>query len=241
MGLESSTMERVRRDAMAALRGDSSGHAEDHVERVYAMAMRFADNITDQEVDHNLVALAALLHDVDDYKLVGQERADQLSGATEIMSQAGVEESIQVAVRGIISTMGYRKSLNGVRPESIEGQIVSDADMCDAIGATGTVRCLSYALSDKGSGVVFDPDVWPNVEMTADQYNATGSTHDTDSFVNHHFEKLLKLSSMMMTEPGRQEAAMRKQVMVDFLRAFFKEQGRTDWLDFLDEYLSRQG
>lgn len=229
-----SQLQLVEAGSYKILQADTSGHGADHVQRVYTMAMRFCDELP--EVNRDVVALAAWLHDVDDYKLVGRERAEELVGATEIMQLADIDQSIQTSVKGIISSMGYSKSLRGIRPESVEGQIVSDADMCDAIGATGTIRCLQYALSEKGSGVVFDPDSWPNVDIKADEYNSSGSTHSTDSFVNHHFEKLLKLPGMMMTEPGRKEAAVREKTMVDFLQAFFRENNQPDWQDFLDKY-----
>ena len=225
----------VEEQSYEVLADDVSGHDADHVRRVYGMAMRFADELP--EADRNVVALAAWLHDVDDYKLVGKERAESLSGATEIMQSAGIGSEVQASVRGIIQSMSYSKSLRGIRPTTLEGKIVSDADMCDAIGAIGTVRCLQYAMSDKGSGVVFDPEVWPNVDITAEVYSSRDA-HTTNSFVNHHFEKLLKISGMMLTEPGRKEAAIRDRAMVDFMREFFREYERPEWQEFLEKYLS---
>ena len=56
-------------------------------------------------------------------------------------------------------------------------------------------------------------------------------------FINHFFEKLLKLKGLMLTEPGRIEAENRHQIMVDFLRAYFHEKNAPEWSDFLEEYL----
>lgn len=228
----------TREAAERVLAGDTSGHGIDHVDRVYLMAMRFVGELTD--VDRHTVALAALLHDVDDYKLVGKEQAKRLANATAIMDRVGIDQDTQTSVKGIIHNMGYSKALHGVRPASIEGMIVSDADMCDALGAGGMVRCLQYALSDKGSGIIFDPAIWPNVDISHETYTSTTGVHDTDSFVNHHFEKLLKLPSMMMTEPGRREAVARREVMVQFLSAYFKEQDRPEWNEFLKRYVASQ-
>ena len=230
------TIQKVRHGAEEILGTDNSGHGMDHVERVYRLAMGFVDELPDAQRD--VVALGALLHDVDDYKLVGKEKAEQLGNATKIMEAAGVDFEIQEAVREMIATMGYSKSLKGVRPATLEGMILSDADMCDALGASGTIRCLQYAVSDKGSGIVFDPEIWPNVDITAGQYTGGKTTHDTDSFVNHHFEKLLKLPGMMLTEPGKREAVKRGEIMVKFLRAYFEEQNVPDWNEFLDKYLA---
>ena len=114
---------------------------------------------------------------------------------------------------------------------------MSDADMCDAIGAVGIERALVYACYHGGR--IFDPAVWPNVDLAAHEYNADGNTHDTDGFINHFFEKLLKLKGLMLTEPGRAEAKNRQQIMVDFLRHYFREKNAPDWGEFLEEYLRR--
>lgn len=164
----------------------------DHIERVEAMTMRFCEHFG-ADVDYDIARLAALLHDVDDYKPVGlaKGRNGLFENAVMIMRDAGIDDATQTAVKEIIATIGYSKALRGIRPTALEGQIVSDADMCDAIGVTGAMRALQYAVSDKGSGVVFDARVWPDVNIGADRYNANGSTHEGDSFVNHFFEKCL--------------------------------------------------
>lgn len=72
----------------------------------------------------------------------------------------------QEKVCDIIRNMGYNKSLQGIRPRCLEGRIVSDADMLDAIGAMGTIRCLAYALA-RCDTPIFDKDTWPEVNLTA--------------------------------------------------------------------------
>ena len=236
--LSRTTQDVVWRGVEGCLGADGSGHGVDHVERVYDLSMRFCDHYP--EVGREVVALAAMLHDVDDYKLVGREQAQQLHNATDIMRCADIADDIQVAVRGIVANMGYSKALRGVRPVTLEGMIVSDADMCDAIGANGITRALMYAVSNKGSGIVFDRSVFPLVNLTADQYNSGGTTHSTDSFINHFFEKLLRVKGMMMTEPGQQEAIVRDELMVNFLNLYFREQRAPEWSQLLEEYLSRR-
>jgi hypothetical protein cdiviTM7_00195 len=41
----------------------------------------------------------------------------------------------------------------------------------------------------------------------------------------------------MLTELGRIEAENRHQIMVDFLRVYFREKNASDWSEFLEEYL----
>lgn len=64
--------------------------------------------------------------------------------------------------------------------------------------------------------MVFDKDMWPLENMTASQYNANGTTHDTDSAINYFFEKLLKLKGTMITDMGKREAEERDVFMVIF-------------------------
>ena len=218
------------------LGGDTSGHADDHVERVALLAERFASECS-EPVDLQEVLLTAWLHDVDDYKLVGKEQAEKLENAKRIMAQASVASGLQKAVLENVAAIGYSKRLNGKQPQRLAGQLVSDADMCDAIGAVGIERALVYACHHGGR--IFDPAVWPNVNLAAHEYNADGNTHDTDGFINHFFEKLLKLKGLMLTEPGKTEAESRQQIMVDFLHHYFREKNAPEWSEFLEEYLRR--
>ena len=71
--------------------------------------------------------------------------------------------------------------------------------------------------------------------MSAEEYKMPNRR--SDNFVNHFFEKLLKLKNMMMTDSGKKEAQKRHQIMVDFLDNFFAEQGLDDWQRFLHDYL----
>ena len=229
-------LETVKTKVRQLLSGDTSGHADDHVERVALLAERFAIKCS-EPVDLQEVMLTAWLHDVDDYKLVGKEQAEKLTNAVNIMIEVKVAEDLRRAVLENVAAIGYSKRLNGKQPQRLAGRLVSDADMCDAIGAVGIERALVYACHHGGR--IFDPKVWPNVNLAAHEYNADGNTHDTDGFINHFFEKLLKLKDLMLTEPGRIEAENRQQIMVDFLRHYFREKNAPDWSEFLEEYLRR--
>lgn len=227
-------LETIKNNVRGILGGDPSGHADDHVERVALLAERFAGECN-EPVDLYEVLLTAWLHDIDDYKLVGKAQAEKLTNAANSMAEVGVATDLCQAVLENIAAIGYSKRLNGQQPRRVAGQLVSDADMCDAIGAVGIERGLMYACHHGGR--IFDPAVWPNVDLAAHEYDVSGNTHDTDGFINHFFEKLLKLKSLMLTEPGRIEAGKRQHVMVDFLRAYFREKDVPEWSEFLEGYL----
>ncbi len=119
------------------LKQDTSGHGFDHIQRVDDLSIQFASQL---KVHVDLVRLIALLHDVDDYKLVGIEHANEHKNSRAIMKEAGVGPQTQKLVIENIQRLGYSKYLEGIRPTSLEGKLVSDADMCDAIGAIGILR-----------------------------------------------------------------------------------------------------
>ena len=215
--------------------GDDTGHGSDHVMRVYKIAINLAKV---EGANQDIVGLAALLHDCDDYKLFGQEVADNLSNSKSIMVKHGIDNNKQDIVLDIISNMGYSKSIKGIRPKSKEGQIVSDADMLDAIGATGTVRTLSYALTrcQKYNTPIFDEKVFPELDLSMEEYKKPDRL--SDNFINHYFEKLLRLRDMMFTESAVKEAEIRHKFMVDFLYQFFRENDAFEWIEYLDAFES---
>ena len=142
---------------------------------------------------------------------------------------------IQSAVLDIIQVMGYNKYLESVRPTTIEGMVVSDVDMCDAIGAEGILRTHAYALS-KGN-LFFDSTLSPqDAEKNADNYRATKKTHS----VQHFFDKLLTIPSIMMTSVGRTEATKRQKIMVDFLQELFREENNPQWSKYLEDFTRKR-
>lgn len=129
--------------------------------------------------------------------------------------------------------MGYSNLLKGIRPNTLEGKVVSDADMLDAMGVLGIIRCLSYNLN-KCEGPIFDRNIWPELNISQENYKKTSKG---GGFINHFFEKLLKLKNLILTEAGKNEVKDRHEIMVVFLRQFFIEQNLDDWSNFLEIYI----
>ena len=65
-------MEEVKNQVFNILNKDNSGHGIDHINRVLNLSLKFAEK---ENADKDIVSLIALLHDVDDYKLFGDENA----------------------------------------------------------------------------------------------------------------------------------------------------------------------
>ena len=218
-------LEQIKKDVQDLLGSDKSGHSVDHVERVYSLSLQFAE---EEQANKDIVGLAALLHDVDDYKLFGQESAENLTNARRILDAYDIDEDAKSKVIEIIQTMGYNKSLEGIRPETLEGKIVSDADMCDAIGAIGILRTHAYSAS-KGNEFFVKSLEPESATTSASEYRSAKTTHS----VQHFFDKLLKIPSMLMTESGKREGQKRKRIMEDFLAELFREEYAKVWQDYL--------
>ena len=218
-------MDRVLKNVKNLLESDQSGHGIDHVERVLELSLRFCEN---ENANKEVVTLIALLHDVDDYKLFGKENAESLHNANKILELCNVDESIKKHVLDEIKRIGYSKALKGIRPCTIEGKIVSDADMCDASGAHGLLRCYAYSM--KINQPFFNAQLFPIEDMTQEKYTTCDSTS-----VNHMFEKLLKLKDLMLTPSGKEETIKRHEIIVSFLRHYFEEENAIEWLEMLEK------
>ena len=169
---------------------------------------------------------------VDDYKLVGIEASKELSNAKRILNKYNLDDSVKKKILESISEIGYSKRLAGITPKYLEGMIVSDADMLDAMGASGITRSIEYALS-KGRKI-FNKDIFPKLDLDSNGYKNEKDT----TMINHVFEKLLRLKNLMLTEIAKEEAIKRHEFMVNFLKEYFEELNLKEWQDYLEEYLS---
>jgi uncharacterized protein len=193
------------------LANDFSGHDWWHIDRVRNNAVTLARK---EQADVFLCELTALLHDLTDEKLVSDEyKAEQQ--LKEWLVTQGLPSMFIDKVLEIISTMSFK---GGFRPAmtTLEGQIVQDADRLDAIGAVGISRVFAYSGA-KGRPI-HDPTTKPRESMTKEEYR---SGHDTA--INHFYEKLLKLKSLMNTEYGKQMAEHRHTFMEQYLQQFYSE------------------
>ncbi|MFN8482101.1 MAG: HD domain-containing protein [Anaerolineae bacterium] len=195
----------------ARLTDDASGHDWWHTYRVTALARHLAEQ---EGGDRLVIALAALLHDIADWKFSGDERASgRLAG--EWLAAQGVAPDTIAHVVSIIDTLSF-KSADQPPMSTLEGQIVQDADRLDAIGAIGIARTFAYG-GWKGTPM-HNPALPPRVGMSAEEYRAhLGTT------VNHFYEKLLLLRDLMNTATARRVADERHAFMETFLDRFYRE------------------
>ena len=118
--------------------GNSDGHDFDHTMRVYRTAMEIADS--EPRCNRLIVALAALLHDADDYKLFETKNN---ANARAFLDSQNADEATALQICMAINSVSFSKN-KGRCPELLEGKIVQDADRLDAIGAIGIARTFAY-------------------------------------------------------------------------------------------------
>ena len=192
---------------------DSSGHDWWHTYRVWQLAKKIA---VKEEANLFVVELAALLHDIADYKLHGGDEEIGPRLAREWLEKLSVETSVIKHVTSIISTSSFKGANAKNQIATIEGQCVQDADRLDAIGAIGIARCFAFGGA-KGN-VIYDPSIPVKIDMSEEEYKKADHTQ-----INHFYEKLLLLKDRLNTKTAKKIAEERHNVMERYLEQFLKE------------------
>ena len=196
------------------LKDAEAGHDWFHTLRVYNNARLIAKS---ESVDLYIVALGALLHDIADSKFHNGDDTVGPRVARKFLHQHNVDSFVINSVIDIINNISFNKSLEtNNKPNSIELDVVQDADRLDAIGAIGIARCFNYGGFKNRK--LFDPSIKPNLKMSKKEYkNSKAPT------INHFYEKLLLLSDKMNTKTGKKIAKERHQFMTEYLDQFHAE------------------
>ena len=191
---------------------DSSGHDWWHIYRVWKNAITICEH---EKADSFIVQIAALLHDLDDWKF--NESGDETPlRAKAWLDSFSLDPSITDAVCRIIKHISFKGAGVENKMDSLEGFIVQDADRLDAIGAIGIARAFAYG--GYKNRPLYDPKTSPQLHKTFEQYK--NSKSDT---INHFYEKLLLLKDMMNTPTAKRIAEQRHVYMQQFLSQFMDE------------------
>ncbi|MDN3955218.1 HD domain-containing protein [Sporolactobacillus laevolacticus] len=196
--------------------GEGSGHDWWHIHRVYETSLQIMEREHHDGVNKEVVALAALLHDIADWKFNNGDDEAGPSVAAEWLESQQASPSVIESVCEIIRHLSFKGAGVPTPMDNLEGKIVQDADRLDAIGAIGIARAFAYGGYKNRE--MFDSEILPQSHQTAEEYKAQQSTT-----VNHFYEKLLLLRDRMNTETGKKIAEERHHFMVQFLEQFFRE------------------
>lgn len=196
------------------LGGESTGHDWWHILRVRNNAMMIASK--EKGADLLVVELAALLHDIADWKFNDGDLKASSRVARDWLTKEGVASSTIEKVCKAIDEVSFKGAGVKTTPSTLEGKIVQDADRLDALGAIGIARTFAYG--GKTGSEIFNPEIKPVMHQTFEAYkNSKGTT------INHFYEKLLLLKDLMNTETAKKIAAERQRYMEEFLERFQKE------------------
>ena len=215
--------ERFARDALAS---NDGSHDLWHVERVRASAVALARL---EGANAFVCELAALLHDVDDWKYARGDGAKSRARTFLEGSCADVDAATRETVLDVCARIGFKSELEKAEKsradddeESVEFRCVQDADRLDAIGAIGIGR--TFCFGGARGNPMHVPGVPPMVDVTAARYEAAHRDETRpNTTINHFHEKLFRLRGLMKTASGRARAERRHATMVEFVERFHRE------------------
>ena len=198
------------KDKVKKIMNSDSAHDFEHVMRVYKNAKKICK---EEKANEKLILSAALLHDI-----VSYPKSDKRSKMSSLES---AKKSKQILKKYdfskeeimIISDAIYDHSFSQNKvPKTLEGKILQDADRLDALGAIGIARVFATGGSLKRPFYNLD-----------DPFCKTRTPDDKIWTVDHFFQKLLKLESLMNTKSGKVEAKRRTRVLKEFLNYLKQE------------------
>ena len=194
----------IKNEVIEILDNDPA-HDFDHVMRVYNNAQKI---VKKEKANQKLVLSAVLLHDIVSYpKSSKRSKFSSIDSAKKskiILKKHGFSNEEIIIISNAIAEHSFAQ--NKV-PQTLEGQILQDADRLDALGAIGIARVFAT------SGSLNRP--FYNID---DPFCTKRNPDDNLWAVDHFFNKLLKLESMMNTKSGKIEAKKRTKVLKEFLK-----------------------
>ena len=185
-------------------------HDFDHVMRVYKNAQKICKK---EKANEKLVLCATLLHDIVSYpKSDKRSKNSSIESAKKskiILKQYNFSNDEILIISDAIRDHSFSQNKT---PKSIVGKILQDADRLDAIGAIGIARVFATGGSLKRPFYNID-----------DPFCKTRKPDDKTWTMDHFYQKLLKLESLMNTKSGKIESKKRTKVLKEFLHQLKQE------------------
>ena len=203
-------IQKTERFVELEFRTEGSGHDWFHIDRVRKMALRIGET---EDCDLFVVEMAALLHDLDDWKLI---KADEALKSEKWLDFIELDSEVASHILEIIEEVSFRGAGTETPVKSIEAAIVQDADRLDAIGAIGIARTFAYG--GHKSRLIYDPSIIPVMHNDFQEYKSSSAPT-----INHFYEKLLLLKDRMNTKTAKTIAEKRHQFMIGYLVQFYEE------------------
>ncbi|HAS6967968.1 TPA: HD domain-containing protein [Vibrio parahaemolyticus] len=187
-----------------------AAHDIEHVKRVVKTAKQLCE---EENADIAIVLPAAYLHDCFTYPKDHPNRKQ--SSAIAAKKAIAYLESIQYPQQyhdAIAHAIEAHSFSANIRPNTLEAQIVQDADRLDALGAIGVTRCIQVSTQ-------FNAQLYNDNDMFAKEREL----NDKQFTVDHFQTKLFKIVDTMNTESAKLEANKRKAFMQTYLKQLHDE------------------
>jgi uncharacterized protein len=199
---ESEVLKKAETVVRQRMIGYDSGHDWWHIQRVRKLALY----INEKEMldDPYKVDLAALFHDIADSKFSGNNTEEGYITMNEFLTGNGLSD-ISSRFTDIIKNVSFSSKIRSGNIHDPILLIIQDADKLDAMGAIGVARAFNYG--GFRNNIIYSPDNEENIHST----------------INHFYDKLLILKSLMNTGTGKELAEERHQFLETFLKQFYKE------------------
>ena len=202
-------LDSIKNEVKKRMKNDSA-HDFEHTMRVYKNAQKICKK---EKANEKLVLSAALLHDVVSYPK--SDKRSKMSSIESAKKSKKILEKFDFSKEEITlisdAIRDHSFSQNKI-PKTLEGQILQDADRLDALGAIGIARVFATGGSLKRP--------FYNIE---DPFCKKRTPNDKIWTVDHFFQKLLKLESLMNTKSGKAEAKKRTRILKEFLNQLKQE------------------
>ena len=191
--------------------GDDGAHDANHLQRVWRTARALL--AAHPEADALVVQAACFLHDIvnlpKDHPHRAQASRLAAETATQELARIGFASEKLPAVAHAIAAHSFSAA---IAPETIEAQIVQDADRLDALGAVGLAR-LFYTAGKMDSSLAHHSDTLARSRPRDDKAYA----------LDHIAVKLETLPASMQTAAGRKLGEERLRLIHAFRAQFVAE------------------
>ncbi|MGV7207375.1 HD domain-containing protein [Oxalobacteraceae bacterium A2-2] len=195
----------------AAASGADGAHDTNHLHRVWRNATLLLDD--HPEADALVVLAACYLHDLVNLPKNHPERHLASRQAAQLATRQLAELDFPAARLGAVAHAIESHSFSAaIRAETIEAQIVQDADRLDALGAVGLAR-LFYTAGRMGSALAHPDDPMALQRELDDKAYA----------LDHIDTKLATLPGKMQTAAGRRLGEARMRELTAFRDNFIAE------------------
>lgn len=201
--MEFSNIERI---AKSYFKNAPPTHDWSHTERVLALSLHIGKK---EKACLDVLKVAALLHDAARVNEKEDHASEGAHLARKILLNEKCRKDFIEAVCHCIKTHRFR---GDEKPETLEAQILYDADKLDAIGAIGVARAYLFAGEN---GQMLYTNKKHRLSRSID--------HRNYSPLNEFQLKLSKIKDKMLTQEGRRIARERHGYMVAFFERLERE------------------